>query len=130
MSALAGRHAGRIDLFGKSSANGRCLRKWRRSGRFRECPEPSKLGEWVFTLKPGDQFPQERVERLLLGLGQRQQETLLVGDMAADRLVDQALARVSEDNQFAATILGIGAAHHEPGAWQTPAPDSRQGYFK
>ena len=91
---------------------------------------PSKLGDWVFTLKPGDQFPQQRVERFLLGLGQRQQEPLLVGDMAADRLVDQALARVSEHNQFAATVLGVGAAHHEPGAWQTPAPDSRQGYFK
>jgi hypothetical protein len=52
------------------------------------------------SLKPGDQFPQERAQRFLLGLGQRQQEPLFVGDMAADRLVDQALARLREYDQL------------------------------
>jgi hypothetical protein len=127
---LAGRHAGRIDLFGKSSANDRCLRDGAVPVGLENVRNPSKLGDWVFTLKAGEQFLEQRAERLLLGLGQRQQESLLIGDMAADRLVDRALAWVSEHNQFAATVLGIGAAHHEPGAWQTPAPDSRQGYFK
>ena len=58
----------------------------------------------------GDQLLEERVERFLLGLGQRQQEPLLVGDMAADRLVDQTLARVGQHDQFAATVLGVGSA--------------------
>src|SRR5580704_3354142 len=38
--------------------------------------------------------------------------------MPADRLVDQALARVSQNNQFAATVLGVGAAHHQSDALQ------------
>ena len=38
--------------------------------------------------------------------------------MVADRVVDQALAWVSQNNQFTATVLGVGAAHHQPGALQ------------
>jgi hypothetical protein len=50
-----------------------------------------------------------RVECLLLGLGQPQQEPLLVRNMAADRLVDEALAEVSQHNQFAATVFAVAS---------------------
>jgi hypothetical protein len=65
----------------------------------RNVPEP-KSRLLARGLKPRDQLLQQRVERFLLGLGQRQQEPLLVGDMAAERVVDHALAWVGQHNQF------------------------------
>jgi hypothetical protein len=58
-----------------------------------ECPEigPNLVAKEPsgFHLKPGDQFPKHSAQRFLLGLAERQQEPLLVGDMAAERLVDR-----------------------------------------
>src|SRR5258708_29164644 len=69
------------------------------------------------TLEPGDQLSKQRVELFLLGQGQYGQNTLLVRDMAVNRLVDHALAGIGERDQLAAAVGGIGATLDQTGAF-------------
>ena len=83
-----------------------------------ECPETKRARHLKrrseFSLKPGDQRLQERAQRFLLGLAQRQQKPLLIRDMAADRLVDQAFSRLGQYDQLAAPVPGSGRRTTSP----------------